>query len=146
MMTHSIILTSPTFEFRKVFFDVSFLRRISEFLYGHISSFSSMEVIPCLLSEIVPAPKRWFVYEFVSGPCFMFRCCGDRGDYCEYLFICIYSSWIDGMEGGPFFVEVGLFSNFSVCPVCGSVVFSFSDYSGKTIYYVYLSEVIIHSL
>jgi hypothetical protein len=96
-----------------------------EFLYRHISCFSGKEIIPCLLGKIVPASEWQFVYKFVSGPCFVFCCCGDRGDYREYFFVCIWSSGVSGVEGGPFFVEVGLFSNFSICPVRSLVVLSF---------------------
>jgi hypothetical protein len=81
----------------------------------------------------------------------MFCCCGDRRNYCENFFGSICSTRVGGNEGGSFFVEKGLFSNFSVCPIRGSVVLSFSDsldgvcHPGESICYVYLSEVVIHS-
>jgi hypothetical protein len=89
--------------------------------------------------------------EFVSGSYSVFCCCGYLGDYREYFLSSIYSSRVGGDEDSSFFIEKGLFSNFSICPIRGSIVFSFPDsldgvcHPGEGVSYVYLSEVIIHS-
>jgi hypothetical protein len=91
------------------------------------------------------------VDEFVSGPYSMFGCCSYLGDYRKDFFSSVYSSRVGSDEGGSFFVEKGLFSNFSICPIRSSIVFSFSNsldgvcHPGEGIGYVYLSEVIVHS-
>jgi hypothetical protein len=81
----------------------------------------------------------------------MFGRCGYLGNYRENFFGSICSSRVSGDEGGSFFVEKGLFSNFSIGPIRGSIVFSFSNsldgvcHLGEGIGYIYLSEVVIHS-
>jgi hypothetical protein len=91
------------------------------------------------------------VDEFISGPCSVFSCCGYLGDHRKDFFGGVYSSRVGGDENGSFFVEKGLFSYFSICPVRGSIVLSFSDsldgvcHPGEGICYVYLSKVVIHS-
>jgi hypothetical protein len=56
----------------------------------------------------------------------VFCCLSDCGDYRKYFFVCERLTWIGRVKCVAFFVEVGLFPNSSVCPIRGSIVFSFS--------------------